>query len=150
AEQRAARLIALTLWAVAGYVAVRAVMDLAGLSERPEQSPLGLAVLILAALVMASLALGKRHVARRLESRALAADARQTLICLELSVVVIMGLAANWLLGWWWADPLAGLGVAALAAREGWEAWASGELEGSVAPLVHCFQDCCAECPVLA
>ncbi len=150
AERRAVRLIAFSLWAIAGYVALRSGTDLAGLTDRPERSPLGLGVLILAALVMAGLAFAKRQVARRIDSPALAADAGQTLICLELSGVVLIGLAANWLLGWWWADPLAGLAVAALAAHEGWEAWVSGELEGSVGPLVHCFEDCCADCPVPA
>lgn len=150
AERRAVRLIALSLWAIAGYVAIRAVADLAGFSERPEPSPIGLAVLVLAAAVMAILAVGKRHVARQLGSPALAADARQTLICLELSAVVLVGLAANWLFGWWWADPFAGLAVASLAAREGWEAWASGELEGVGSGWAHCLEGCCAECPVPA
>jgi divalent metal cation (Fe/Co/Zn/Cd) transporter len=59
---------------------------------------------------------------------ALEADAAETQLCTYLSVVVLLGLAANALFGWWWMDPLAGLVVAALALKEGWSAWRSGDL----------------------
>ena len=77
---------------------------------------------------MPTLAWTKRRVAARLGSVALRADAAQTQLCTYLSGVVLLGLAANALLNWWWMDPVAGLVVAALALREGLEAWTSGEL----------------------
>ena len=64
----------------------------------------------------------------RLAAVALRADAAQTNLCTYLSAVVLLGLAANALAGWWWMDPIAGMAVAALAVREGVEAWRSGEL----------------------
>ena len=61
-------------------------------------------------------------------SIALKADAAETMLCTYLSAVVLLGLAANSVFGWWWMDPIAGLVVAALALKEGREAWTSGEL----------------------
>ena len=77
---------------------------------------------------MPTLAWAKRRVAEDLGSVALRADAAQTNLCTYLSAVVLVGLAANALAGWWWMDPLAGLAVAALAVREGRAAWRSGDL----------------------
>ena len=103
-------------------------MKLLGLGEPPERSPVGLTLVALSVLVMPTLAWGKRRVAAELGSVALRADAAQTNLCTYLSAVVLLGLAANTLAGWWWMDPLAGLAVAALAVREGIEAWRSGDL----------------------
>ena len=60
--------------------------------------------------------------ASQLNSAALKADSQETVLCVYLSAIVLLGLAANALFGWWWADPVAGFGVAALAVKEGWEA----------------------------
>jgi divalent metal cation (Fe/Co/Zn/Cd) transporter len=128
AERRAVRLIALTFFAIAAYVAVDAALKLAGVGEEPERSPIGLAITALSLVVMPVLAWGKRRVAAGLGSVALKADAAETQLCTYLSAVVLIGLAANWLAGWWWMDPLAGLVVAVLAVREGWEAWTSGNI----------------------
>jgi len=132
AEQRAVRLIALTFFAVAAYVIYDAVAKLLGVGEEPEHSTLGLLVVSASLVVMPTLAWAKRRVAARLGSAALRADAAETQLCGYLSAVVLVGLAANSLFGWWWMDPLAALVVAALALKEGWEAWASGELCGCV------------------
>jgi divalent metal cation (Fe/Co/Zn/Cd) transporter len=152
AEQRAVRLIAVSFIAIAAYVATDALQKLMGLGEHPEPSGAGLVVVVLSLVVMPILAWAKRRVARRLDSVALAADAAQTTICTYLSAVVLLGLAANGLWGWWWMDPLAGLVVAGLALREGRNAWISGDLccevdQGMMAP---CSVDCCPLCPVLA
>ena len=72
---------------------------------------------------MPALALTKRRLGRRMGSRTVVADSSQTLLCSYLSVVLLVGLVANATLGWWWADPIAALVIAALAAREGREAW---------------------------
>ena len=127
-ERRAVRLIALTFFAIAVYVVYDSVTKLLGMSEEPHGSPIGLAITALSLVVMPTIAWAKRRVARGLGSVALMADAAETQLCTYLSAVVLIGLAANSLFGWWWMDPLAGLVVAALAVREGWEAWASGEL----------------------
>jgi divalent metal cation (Fe/Co/Zn/Cd) transporter len=127
-ERRAVRLIALSFFGIGAYVTVDAGSTLLGLRDEPQQSALGLAITALSLVVMPSLAWAKRRVAARLSSVALRADAAETQLCTYLSAVVLLGLAANALFGWWWMDPVAGLVVAALAVREGREAWMSGEL----------------------
>jgi divalent metal cation (Fe/Co/Zn/Cd) transporter len=128
AERRAVRLIALSFFAIALYVAVDAVLKLLGTSAEPERSDVGLAITALSLVVMPVIAWGKRRVAAGLGSVALQADAAETQLCTYLSAVVLVGLAANALAGWWWMDPLAGLVVAGLAVHEGRKAWTSGDL----------------------
>jgi divalent metal cation (Fe/Co/Zn/Cd) transporter len=128
AERRAVRLIALSFFAIAAYVIVDALLKLLGIDEHPEHSAVGLAITALSLVVMPTLSWAKRRVAAGLDSVALKADAVETQLCTYLSAVVLVGLAANALAGWWWMDPLAGLVVAALAIREGRAAWASGDL----------------------
>jgi divalent metal cation (Fe/Co/Zn/Cd) transporter len=114
--------------AIALYVTYDAVRKLIGIGEEPHQSPVGLVITALSLVVMPMIAWAKRRVARGLGSVALKADAAETQLCTYLSAVVLIGLAANSLFGWWWMDPLAGLVVAGLALKEGWEAWTSGDL----------------------
>ena len=66
--------------------------------------------------------LAKRKTARDLDSKALAADAVETMVCAWLSIILLLGLGMNALWGWWWADPLAGLVMAGFIVKEGWEA----------------------------
>jgi cation diffusion facilitator family transporter len=127
-ERRAVRLIALSFFAIATYVTYDAVAKLVGLGEPPDHSPVGLVLTALSLVVMPALAWAKRRVAARMGSVALRADAAETQLCTYLSGMVLLGLAANALVGWWWMDPLAALVVAGLAFREGREAWASGDL----------------------
>lgn len=152
AERRAVRLIALTFFGIAGYVTYQAVATLLGVGERPEHSPVGLAIVALSVVVMPTLARAKRHVAAGLGSVALAADAAETQLCTYLSGVVLVGLAANAVAGWWWMDPIAGLAVAWLAIREGREAWANGQPCGAVEHAEParpaCSIVCCPACPV--
>jgi divalent metal cation (Fe/Co/Zn/Cd) transporter len=156
AEQRAVRLIALSFFAIAAYVTAEAMMKLLGLGEHPERSQLGLVLVTLSLVVMPALMWAKRQVARRLGSVALDADANQTKVCTYLSAVVLLGLGANALLGWWWMDPLAGLAVAGLALKEGRAAWSSGDLCCQVDALraevsqQHCLEACCPACPIPA
>jgi divalent metal cation (Fe/Co/Zn/Cd) transporter len=128
AERRAVRLIALSFFAIALYVVGDALTKLIGIGEEPERSVLGLALVALSLVVMPILAWAKRRVATALGSVALTADAAETQLCTYLSGVVLVGLAANALLGWWWMDPIAGLVVAGLAIKEGRAAWTSGDL----------------------
>jgi len=128
AEKRAVRLIALSFFAIAAYVTYDAVTTLLGLGDKPVHSGVGLILVVLSVVVMPAIAWAKRRVAAGLGSVALRADAAETQLCTYLSAVVLLGLAANSLLGFWWMDPLAGLGVAALALKEGRGAWTSGDL----------------------
>jgi divalent metal cation (Fe/Co/Zn/Cd) transporter len=121
-ERRAERLVGASFLVLATYIAFDAVTTLwAG--ERPDVSPVGIVLTSLSIAVMLWLARAKRRVAGELGSRALAADAEQTQACWYLSVVVLAGIGLNAALGWWWADPLAALGVVVLLLREGREAW---------------------------
>lgn len=126
-ERRAIKLVAIAFLALAAYVGGRAVFDLFG-AARPEESPVGIGLAIVSLIVMPVLAWRKRSVARELDSRALQADSTQTLLCTYLSAILLIGLVANALFGWWWADPIAGLGIAAFAAKEGRELWRTEDL----------------------
>ena len=121
-ERRAVRLVAVAFWALAAYVASDAVVALIG-QERPEASMIGIVLAVVSLIVMPVLAARKRTAARALDSRAMHADSSQTSLCMYISGVLLLGLVANALLGWWWADPVAGLGIAFLAAKEGHELW---------------------------
>ena len=116
-EGIARRGVALSLWLLALYVAADATVALVS-GERPSASAVGMALLVLSVAVMKWLANAKRAVALALHSHAMAADAAQTDFCWKLSVVALIGLVANAVLGWWWADPLAALGLAGLIAVE--------------------------------
>lgn len=83
----------------------------------------GIILAIVSVIVMPVLAWRKRIVAKDIDSRALQADSTQTWICTYLSAFLLVGLLANSLLGWWWADPFAGVTIAAFAAKEGHELW---------------------------
>lgn len=117
---RALRLVAGAFFVLAVVVTVGAVSALAT-STAPDESPFGIAYLGLTAVVMLSLGAAKRATGRRLGSEPLAAEARMSIIDAALALGVLVGLAANALFGWWWADPIAALLVAVAAIREGIE-----------------------------
>lgn len=119
-ERAASRLIGASFLALAAYVAYEAIGSLVD-RQAPDESPLGIALAATSLIVMPALARLKRQVAARLASGALAAEARQTEICAYLSAILLAGLTLNALLGWWWADPVAGLAMTPLIAREGLE-----------------------------
>ena len=124
-ESIARRGVALSLWLLALYVAADATVALVS-GERPSSSAVGVVLLVLSVAVMKWLANAKRSVALALHSHAMEADAAQTDFCWKLSVVALIGLIANAVLGWWWADPLAALGLAALIAIEAKRTWRIG------------------------
>lgn len=123
---RAGRLIGLSFWALAAWVTFDAVTDLVS-GDRPEVSTVGIVLTGLSVVVMPVLARAKRRTGQALGSSALLAESNETMVCAYLSVAVLVGLVLHALVDWWWADPVAALVVAAIAAREGLEAW-RGEL----------------------
>ena len=153
-ERRALRLIALSFFALAAYVTVEAVRALLG-GIAPETPPVGIGLAVASLIVMPVLSVMQRRTGRRLGSNAVVADGTQTLLCSYLSAVLLVGLVLNATLGWSWADPLAGLVIAAVAAKEGIEAWrgegccastvaaASEGSEGSAGDACGCVDSCC-------
>jgi divalent metal cation (Fe/Co/Zn/Cd) transporter len=129
-ERRALRLIALSFFALAAYVSVDAVRDLASDTE-PERSIVGIALAMLSLMVMPVLARAKRRNGEALQNRTLIAEATQTKLCTYLSAILLAGLGLRATLGWTWADPIAALCIAVLAVREGREAWAGEECCGA-------------------
>jgi divalent metal cation (Fe/Co/Zn/Cd) transporter len=127
AERRAIRLVAVAFLALAAYIGARSVWDLVT-QARPEESLPGIILAVVSLIVMPLLAWQKGRVARELDSRALQADSTQTSLCTYLSAFLLVGLVTNAAFGWWWADPLAGLGIAGFAAKEGWELWHTKDL----------------------
>jgi len=121
-ERRALRLIGVTFFVLAAYVSVEAVRDLFLVDAEAGESVVGITLAALSLLVMPVLALAKRRTADRLGSPTLRADATETLLCAWLSVALLLGLVLNATVQWWWADPLAALVIAGLAAHEGLEA----------------------------
>jgi divalent metal cation (Fe/Co/Zn/Cd) transporter len=120
-ERRAEWLVGLAFLMLAAYVTFEAVRSLLG-GEAPDASPVGIVLTAVSIPVMLWLAAAKRRTGEALGSRALVADSKQTRACWYLSVVTLAGLAANAILGWWWADPVAALGISVLLVREGLEA----------------------------
>jgi divalent metal cation (Fe/Co/Zn/Cd) transporter len=125
AECRAARGAGLLLLALAGYLVVESGRRLV-LGDRPNTSVIGLVVTTLSLVVMPLLARAKLRVADALSSRALRADAHETIVCAWLSLTTLLGLALNAVLGWWWADPVAALAMLPLIVREAVEALEGG------------------------
>lgn len=121
-EQRALKLIAGSFFVFAAYVAGQAVWDLIARSQPAESVP-GILLAALSLAVMPGLAISKRRVGRQMSSRTVVADSGQTMPCSYLSAILLIGLLASSTLGWWWADPIAALVIAALAVSEGREAW---------------------------
>lgn len=126
-DRRATRMVAASFAALGAYVAVEAVRDLAA-GHHPEASTVGVVLAIVSLLVMPWLARAKRRLAPVLGSQAQAAEADQTALCALLSAVLLVGLVANAALGWWWADAVAGLAIAALALRAAVHTWRAESL----------------------
>lgn len=121
-EQKALRLMALSFFGLAAYVTFESVKALATRHE-PDSSSLGIALAAVSLAVMPFLSWAQRRTGRALGSNAVVADSTQTLLCTYMSAVLLAGLLLNATLGWWWADPIAGLVIAAVAVREGRAAW---------------------------
>ncbi|BBY41899.1 cation transporter [Mycolicibacterium celeriflavum] len=121
-EKAALRFIAFSFFALAAYVAVDAVLALTGRGEAAP-SLVGIVLAALSLAIMPVLSLAQRRAGREFGSTSAVADSKQTLLCTYLSAILLGGLLLNSLLGWSWADPVAALGIAVIAVREGIEAW---------------------------
>ena len=126
-EKPTVRAIGIAFFALAAYVTVDAILALIGV-EPVAHSPVGIAIAVASLVVMPGLAWFQFRTGRELGSKSVQADAKQLVLCLYLSGTVLIGLLLNSLFGWWWADSVAALVVAALAVREGIEAW-QGDVE---------------------
>jgi len=151
-EHRALRLVGITLFLLAAWVAFDATRTLWE-RERPSPSAVGIALTAISIVAMQWLARAKRRTAALLGSRALEADAFQTTACFWLSVVTLGGIGLNAAFGWWWADPVAALGMVPLIAKEGLEAWrgeecgCENEALSISAPACGCGGKCDATVP---
>jgi divalent metal cation (Fe/Co/Zn/Cd) transporter len=121
-EKTTLRIIAFSFFALAVYITMTAVRALAGHGEA-RHSTVGLGLAGSSLLIMPALSYLQRRAGRELGSPTAVADSKQTLLCTYLSAVLIAGLALNLLFGWSWADPIAALAIAAIAVREGRQAW---------------------------
>jgi divalent metal cation (Fe/Co/Zn/Cd) transporter len=122
AERRAQQLIAASFAVLAAYVGVEALRDLIA-GHHPDVSWVGIGLSVVTLATMPPLAAAKRKVGLGLQSAATTSESRQTMLCAYLSAGLLLGLGANAVLGWWWADPATALAIAGVAAYEAREAW---------------------------
>jgi len=115
-------LIAAGYFILAAYVGVASIRDLIGGYE-PGVSWIGVGLAAVTAPTMPLLAQAKRRIGTRLNSSATVSEASQNMLCAYLSIALLVGLLANAVAGWWWADPAAALIIAAIAVKEGRESW---------------------------
>ncbi|GAA1142760.1 cation transporter [Kribbella jejuensis] len=130
-ERKALRMLAFSFFTLAAYVGFESVRALVS-GSHPDTSGVGIGIAIASLIVMPFLSWAQRRTGKALGSNAVVADSTQTLLCTYLSAVLLVGLLLNATLGWSWADPIAGLIIAAVAVREGLEAWRG---EGCCSPL---------------
>jgi len=146
-ERVAMRVIAISFFGLAAFVAVDAVRTLLGAAD-PVHSPVGIALAATSLVVMPFLSWFERRTGRELGSASAVADSKQTLLCTYLSAVLLVGLLLNSTLGWSWADPLAALVIAGVAIKEGIDAWRGDACCGPVRLIepsaAGCAGDCCA------
>jgi divalent metal cation (Fe/Co/Zn/Cd) transporter len=135
AEQRAQRLVAITFFLLAPYIAQDAIRTLIN-SEHPATSWLGIGLSTSSIVVMPLFGKAKQRIGEHLGSRATAGEGTQNMLCAYLAAGVLVGLVLNVAFGLWWADPAVAIGIAALAVNEGRHAWAG--------------EDCCAASPIAA
>ena len=121
-QHTALRLIALTFFALAAYVAYKAVSDLLSQSK-PDTSIIGIVLNVIALIVMVPIAIIQRRTGHALSNEVLVAQSQETWISNYLSVSLLLGLGANALFRWWWADPVVALLVAGVAAYSGVDVW---------------------------
>ncbi len=120
-EKKAQKLVAYTFFVLGIYVLIDASMALFA-HEEPDKSLVGIIIAIFSLLIMPSIALSKYRLGKLINSKSLIADSKQTLACVTMSVTLLLGVGLNYLFGFWWADPVAGIAIALLLFHEGKEA----------------------------
>lgn len=145
-EKVALRIIAVSFFALAGYVGIESVRSLAGVGEA-EHSRIGIALAAVSLVIMPVLSWAQRRAGRELGSASAVADSKQTLLCTYLSAILLAGLLVNSAFGWSWADPIAALAIAAIAVKEGVNAL-RGETccpTPTAAADDRCADECCTD-----
>ena len=138
AERRAQTLVAIQFFLLAPYVGYESLHALLA-GERPDASWVGIGLSITSLLLMPYLGRAKRRIGARMGSVSLQGEGQQNLLCGALSAALLVGLAANAVLGLWWLDPVAGLMIAGVALKEGFEMWRG---EGCCVPVATDDGDC--------
>ena len=147
AEHRAQKLVAIQFFILAPYVAVESIRALAG-GAHPDVSVLGMALAVFSLVTMPLLGIAKQRIAEQIGSAATKGEGRQNVLCAYLAGALLIGLAGNAIAGAWWLDPVVGLFIAAVAVKEGREAWrgegccVGSPLDGYAAGD-PCQDDCC-------
>ena len=121
AERKAQRLVGITFFLLSAYIAVQAAGTLLGWFTEPRESVVGIILVIASALVMTAIFFPKMSLSKKLGSPALRGEAIESLVCDLQDLTVLVGLGANALWGWWWADPVAALALIPFLLKEGWE-----------------------------
>lgn len=121
AERRAQRLLGITFFVLAGYVVLHSLVSLGGWLPEPRPSLAGIGIAVASALVMSILYVAKMRIAARMQSRALRAEAVESLFCDLQDLAILVGLGFNALFAWWWADPIAALLLIPFFIKEGME-----------------------------
>lgn len=143
AEERAQKLVAVSFFLLAPYIAVDAVLTLVT-NSHPQTSWVGVALALGSIVFMPLLGRAKERLGAQLGSSATAGEGAQNMLCAYMAAGVLVGLLANAALGWWWLDPMIGLAIAALAVQEGREAW-RGEVCADCAPVGFATVDASGE-----
>lgn len=147
AELRAQKLVAISFFLLAPYVAYDAISTLVT-GSHPSISWVGIGLSVSSLIVMPLLGRAKRHVGGQLNSSALTSEGSQADLCAYMAAGVLIGLGANALFGAWWLDSIIALGIAALAVHEGREAWAGRRCACAAVPGLDgatsagCEDDC--------
>lgn len=126
-EKKALRLVGITFFLLSAFIIFQSTTTLLGYFSQPKESLTGVLITISSAVLMTILFVFKKNIAGKLESRALRAEAYESLVCDIQDLIVLAGLGLNILLGWWWADPLMALGLVPLLIKEGLEAFRDEE-----------------------
>jgi divalent metal cation (Fe/Co/Zn/Cd) transporter len=148
AERRAQRLVAAQFFVLAPYVAVESVRSLLG-AEHADVSVLGMGLAVWSLVTMPLLGIAKQRIAEQIGSAATKGEGRQNVLCAYLAGALLIGLAGNAIAGAWWLDPVVGLLIAAVAVREGLDAWrgegccVASPLDGYAVDGGACRDECC-------
>ena len=127
AERKALRLVGVTFFMLSAFIIFQSITTLLGYFSQPQPSFVGIFITISSAVLMTILFVFKSNIAGKLGSRALRAEAYESLFCDLQDLVVLAGLGLNVLLGWWWADPFVAMALIPLLIKEGLEAFKDEE-----------------------